>query len=238
MERLIEKLSGHTIICGSGKTGTRVIEEHAALHRSFVVIDRNELILQHHAQRFPGMAYIVGDATSEETLVAAGIERARSLVATLGTDKDNLFLLVTARYLRKDLRIASEAHDPEASAKFRAAGADYVVSPTFIGGMRIASHILRPAVVDFLDAMLRGDQTARVLEVMIGHGSELAGRTILDSHVHQKTGLLIVALRPPNSQDFVYSPQGDALLLPGTVVVLIGPVAQIPRLEELARARA
>jgi voltage-gated potassium channel len=239
MERRIELLSGHTVICGAGATGSRVVDEHRAMKRQIVVVERDGAVIQHHLVRWPDLTYVIGDATSEETLRGAGIERASALVATLGEDKENLFLVVTARFLRPDIRIASEAHDPEAAGKFKAAGADYVVSTTFIGGMRIASQILRPTVVDFLDEMLRGDQNqnaARVVEAVVEPGSALDGKSIAESHVHEQTGLLIVALRRPGGGGFLYSPQGDAKLAGGTELVLIGPVTGLPMLERLARS--
>ena len=236
VENRIERLTGHTIICGVGRTGSHVIEEHLSVGRPFVCIDADSERLERMVTDHPDLLYIEGDATEEEVLARAGIERAAGLVAALSTDKDNLYLLVTARYMDPDLSIVAKCLDHDDRGKFSAAGATHVVSPTFIGGMRLASQMLRPHVVDFLDGVLRGEGGARVSECIVEDGCEIAGQTIADARINQRVGLLIVALRRAGEARFVYSPAGDTRLEPGTVVVVIGPAERVPQLEELTRA--
>jgi len=236
VENQIERLSGHTIICGVGETGMHVIEEHISVDKPFVCIDANLERLERMSAEHPDLLYVHGDATDEELLERAGVQRASGLVAALSTDKDNLYLLVTARYMCPDLYIVAKCLDHDARGKFNAAGATHVVSPTFIGGMRLASQVLRPHVVDFLDGMLRGQGAARVSECVVEEGSEIAGQTIAETRINQRVGLLIVAMRPSGEHGFVYSPSGDTTLLPGSVIVVIGPTERISQLEALTRA--
>jgi voltage-gated potassium channel len=238
MERKVDHLEDHTIICGAGTTGIHVIEEHVRTGHPFVVIERDLETLARLQKEYPDQLLIVtGDATNEETLVRAGLGQSSTLVAALGSDKDNLFLLVTARYMRKDVNIVAKCLDHDSLGKFTAAGANYVVSPTFIGGMRIASQVLRPHVVHFLDEMLTDRGNARVSEVAIHPESELAGKKIAETDLARKVGLLIVALRHVGQESFVYSPDGDHVLEPGCIVVVIGPVGRVQLLEKLARPR-
>jgi voltage-gated potassium channel len=233
VENRIERLSGHTIICGGGETGSHVIDEHLSIGTPFVVIDSNLERLERLAADQPKALYVHGDATEEDVLERAGIERAAGLVAALTGDKDNLFLLVTARYMQPDLYIVAKCMEHDSQGKFKAAGATHVVSPTFIGGMRLASQMLRPHVVDFLDSMLRSEGSARVSESVVHDGSEVAGTTIAQSRINDRVGLLIVAMKKPGQTDFVYSPHGDTVLEPGSIVVVIGPTDRVKRLEEL-----
>lgn len=238
VENRIERLTGHTIVCGAGETGSHVIEEHLSVGKDFVVIDADEERLERMAAEHPDLLYIKGDATDEEVLERVGIHRASGLVAALTTDKDNLFLLVTARYMCPDLYIVSKCLDHDSRGKFHAAGATHVVSPTFIGGMRLASQVLRPHVVDFLDGMLRGQGSARVSECVVEDGSDVCGKTIAETRINERVGLLIVAMRRAGEQAFIYSPAGDTVLEPGSVVVVIGPTERVEHLEKLTRAAA
>jgi len=238
MEQQLEKLTGHTIICGAGATGIHVIDEHASTDHPFVVIETAPEKIAHAVQTHPGLVYVEGDATDEEVLTRAGIDRASGLVAVLGNDKDNLFLVVTARYLRPTLPIVAKCIDHGSVAKFRAAGASHVISPALIGGMRIASQILRPHVVDFLDSMLRSSGSARVAESTVAPSSVLAGKKIGESRIGETVGLLVVAMRRPGEREFIYSPAADVVLEPGAVVVVIGPNDRVRNLERLASGRA
>ena len=215
-----------------------MIEEHVRSNQQFVIVERDADAIERLQKDHPDELLVVtGDATNEETLIRAGLGQASTLVASLGSDKDNLFLVVTARYLRKELNIVAKCLDHDSLGKFTAAGANYVVSPTFIGGMRIASQVLRPHVVHFLDEMLTDRGNARVSEVAIHPESELAGKKIAETDLARRVGLLIVALRHVGQEGFVYSPDGDHVLEPGCIVVVIGPVGRVQLLEELALPR-
>lgn len=237
MHREIEKLEQHTIICGLGTTGLHVAEEHVVTRVPFIIIDRSaEAIAAARELLGEDVPYLVGDATDEKVLEAARIDAARALVSTLPDDKDNLFLVVTARYRRKDLPIVVKAIGHDSEGKFRAAGATDVVSPTFIGGMRLASLVVRPQVVAFLDTMLRAKGKARVSEAVVDAGSKLDGMKLADASIQDGVGLSVVALKRPNDVDFVYAPAGDTVLSAGTAIIVIGPLDRVHHLEVLASA--
>lgn len=236
MERDIDSLTSHTIICGCGTTGLHVIEEHVATRVPFIVIDVSAAAIEHARGTAGDFPFLVGDATDEKLLESAGIERARALVSCLHDDKDNLFLVVAARYRRKDLPIVVKAIAHGSEGRFRAAGATEVVSPTFIGGMRLASLVVRPQVVAFLDTMLRAKGKARVSEAVVEQGSKLDGKRLTDASIQDGLGLSVVALKRPSDDDFVYAPGGDTVLAAGTTIIVIGPLDRVHELESLASA--
>lgn len=174
MKKIIDGLSGHYLICGNSETGRYIIEELRKTHRSFVVIDNDPAKITVLAQK--DVPYVEGDATSEDVLRAAGIERASGLITTLHTDADNLFVALTAKGINHNLRVIAKAVNEESRAKFLRAGADSVVMPNAIGGLRMVSEMVRPSVVTFLDTMLRDkDQSIRVEEVHLQQNSYAVG---------------------------------------------------------------
>jgi voltage-gated potassium channel len=234
MERDIESLKQHTIICGAGTTGLHVLQEHVTTGVPFIVLERSREAIDDAIEVVGAFPFILGDATDEKVLAAAGIDRARALVSALADDKDNLFLVVTARYLRKELPIVVKAMAHGSEGKFRAAGATEVVSPTFIGGMRIASLVVRPQVVTFLDTMLRAKGKARVSEAVVDAGSKLDGMKLGDASIQDGVGLSVVALKHESEPDFVYAPGGDTVLRAGTTIIVIGPLDRVHELEAMA----
>lgn len=234
MQRRIDKLSGHTIICGCGETGIHVVHEHQAVGQRFVVIDKDLELMRRLAEEDPDFLYVIGDGTRDEVLEAAGLSRASTLAATLSTDKDNLYLVVTARYVNDDVTIVARCDETEFGKKFLAAGANHVVSPSFIGGMRIASQVLRPNVVNFLDRMLRADdQNVRFAEVTVQEGSRIAGKTLSNAGIGKEVGMLVVAVQPPDNSGYKYSPKGDTVLDPGTVMIVLGPSSGMDSLHAM-----
>ncbi len=236
MDKTIEQLKDHYIVCGAGDTGIHVIEEFLKMGTPFVVIDMDSERMQRllETRRF---LYIHGDATHDETLIAAGIKHARGLVTALSADKDNLFVIVSARELNPDLRIVSKAVDETACQKLRRAGANDIVQPDYIGGLRIASVLLRPQVVQFLDMMLGEQEHTRFDEAIIQEGSELVGKTLAEAEIPKRTGLLVVALRRAGEQRFIYNPRRDLVLHASDVLVVIGEQKAIRKLHRFTDAR-
>jgi voltage-gated potassium channel len=237
MQRKIDGLDHHFIVCGGGETGLHVVHELIAAAVPFVLIDQDpEVCASVRAQTSEDLLTIVGDATHEKALEQAGIARARGLVATLTDDKDNLFLVVTANFMNPNLRVVAKCIDYGSMAKFKRAGATYVVSPTYIGGLRIASQLLRPNVVNFLDNMLRGrDKTIRVDEVEVPPGGGAAGKTLRDLRIGERTGVLVIAVRDPGSDYFDYNPGGNRQLREGSLLVVIGRGSEAENLRQLMR---
>ena len=234
LEKHIDSLAGHTVLCGLSSVSERVLLEHQANGRAVVVVDARHEVAHPLRDKHKGLAVVVGDASSEEVLLRAGLMRARALVCCLPNDRDNLFLVVTARQMRRDLEIIVDCGDETSVPKFRAAGATHVVNPSFIGGMRIASQVLRPQTVAFLDGMLRGPGEVRVTEVVVRAGSTAVAHDV--GWLAQQGGLQIVALRAPDEPGFRYSPPADATLTADSVVIVIGERARVARVEALADA--
>jgi voltage-gated potassium channel len=230
MDSRVKKLSGHYIVCGAGSTGIHCVRELAATGAPFVVVDRSEEVAR-VITREHGCPAVVGDATHDEVLLEAGIERARGVISALTEDKDNLFVTVTARALNPCLRIVAKAIDPRADGKLRRAGADSVVSPNMIGGLRLVSEMVRPEVVTFLDVMLRDkDRTLRIEEVAIPAAG--AQRRIADLGLARHK-LLLLALKEAASGEprLHYNPPPEHLLCGGETLIVLGEPERVRQLS-------
>ncbi len=237
MDKKIDKIEDHYILCGTGRTGMHVLNELIVAKRKVVAIDWDP---DHLPQIAKGASKTVltmeGDATKDETLERVHIERAKGLIATLPTDKDNLYVVISAKGLNPNLRIISKADDEDSRSKLIRAGANGVVLPHAIGGLRMASEMIRPTVVNFLDVMLREKNAAlRVEEVMIPRNSPLLGQTLMESQIAQRTGLLVVALKDLNSPGaFRFNPPATTPLSANDVLIVIGHMDQVLALRRLA----
>ncbi|MDH3211120.1 MAG: potassium channel family protein [Myxococcales bacterium] len=236
MSKAIQHLSGHTIVCGGGHTGQHIVQELLATERPFVLIDVDESRVDALMQRL-GCEFLVviGDARDDDALHAAGIERAAGLVASISNDKDNLIVTVSARLLRPDLRIVCRCIDERIEEKILKAGADSVVSPNRIGGLRMISETVRPTAVSYLDIMLRDpDSKLRVESTLVLPRSRLADSTVGDLRGREIGDLLIVALRKPDEQ-WVFAPSDEHPLAAGGSVVYMGSAQAREAVEGLAR---
>lgn len=234
MQKRIEGLSNHVIVTGAGATGMHVIEELYATKTKFVVIDKHRHILERISRDLVNgeMLYVVGDATEDATLVEAGITRAMGVVAALTEDKDNLFVTLSARSLNASARIVSKVIAPDAAPKMMRAGANATVSPNMIGGRRLASELVRPTVVEFVDQMLRDQEDVlRLEEVVIPDGSWFIGKTLREVPIRAETKLLVVALRV--DRKFMYNPEPSTELEVGSVLVVLGASANVAKLRAL-----
>lgn len=192
MEKLIEKFSDHYIVCGIEGVGFHILNELYATERSFVVVDIDKDKIQKIMKKFSLNAYIVGDATDDFTLVKAGIERARGLFAVSGDDNLNMVTSLTAKQLNPSIKVVARSHELQNIEKMKKAGADAVVSPTFIGGLRMASEMVRPAVVSFLDVMLRDrEKGLRIEEIDVPNSH--AGKPLLSLNLRSTTKALLMA---------------------------------------------
>ena len=234
MDKRIAKMSGHLVVCGAGRTGTHIVAELAAAHWQFVVIDTNEDAFERCREACGReVLHLVGDATNDQVLLQAGISRAHGVIAGLADDRDNLYVVVTARGLNPELRIVAKAVDPRAVDKLKVAGANQVVSVNRIGGMRMASEMIRPNVVTFLDKMMRErDKNLRFEEVTIPPNSPLANRALAQSDIRRERKLLVVAATGPEDGDYTYSPGPQFVLRAGMTLILIGETESVQRLRE------
>ena len=233
MLKQIREMKDHFVVCGAGETGHYIVRELLKTGNRFVVIDHDaeRLARIQHLGEFP---VLQGDAADEEVLESAGLSRARGLVTALPDDKDNLMVTVTARQMSPTVRIVARCADERMSAKLLLAGANSSVSPNMIGGMRLASELIRPHVVSFLDLMLKEkSKTLRVEEISVGEGSPWVGKTIRETEIHRRFELLALGLRKP-SGEMSYNPQGDTVLAAGDVLVVQGDVNQVWKAREAA----
>lgn len=238
LKKRMKRMKDHVVVCGAGSTGRHVIEELLTTGTAVVAIDLRESELREIADKFPRaeLAYIVGDATDDDVMAQAGLERARGLVAALSSDKDNLYLTVSARQVSPSVRIVARCAELSHVEKIRRSGADAVVSPNFIGGMRLVSELLRPAVVRFLDDMLRDKRAAyRIEEVRLGDRAAELGATLRDARVRERFGMTVLAVRASDNQSWVYNPDANEPLGPGMTLVVLGSAEQV---TELRRATA
>lgn len=230
MEKRIGMLQDHFLLCGSGDVGRYVIDELVATRRPLVVIDTDEEQLKKAIADRP-ILYIVGDATDEDVLLRAGAKVASGVICALQNDRDNLVLAMTCRQINPKLRIVAKAHDIKLLERLRHAGADAVVSPQFIGGLRLVSEMVRPTVVTFLDQMLRErDAAMRVEEVRIAAGSKMAGKRLNEIDLEQR-GMSAMALKAPGSDTFVYVPARDSVLTVGCTIIVLGDAERVATLR-------
>jgi voltage-gated potassium channel len=239
MRKQIAKLEDHFIVCGLGSTGSHIVEELIATKRKVLGIDTDTDRLEKLAEEFgkDGFVYIAGDATDDEVLEEARVDTARGVVAALHSDKDNLFLVVSVRQANPQARIVARGSDLPILDKLKKAGADTVVSPNYIGGMRMVSEMIRPQVVKFLDVMLRDKESVtRVDEVLLPAGSRLDGRTLADAEIRKEHRVSVLAVRAKGAKDYLYTPAGDFELKAGMTLVVLGTVDDVERLRRAARA--
>ena len=234
MERSLAELKDHIIVCGYGRMGRLVCEAFAEEGLPFVIIDHAPGALEGFA--LPHGFALYGDATSDETLRNAGVERARTLVTVASSDADNLFITMSARLLNERIVIVARAEDEGALTKLMRAGATRVVSPYVIGGQRMALAVLRPHATDFIELATKSAHLAlQIEEVAIRAGTRYAGQTLAESRIRQDFGVIIVAVRKAGGE-MRFNPPGDAVLEGGDLLITLGPRDRLDRLEEQASA--
>lgn len=218
MEKAIRKLSGHYIVCGFGRVGCNVAHELVSTRRQFVVIDLSEPQLLSQLEHFPELLYLHGDASDDELLLATDITDAAGVFAVTGDDSLNLMIVITARQLNPAIRIVARCHEIRNAQKMKKAGADVVISPDFSGGMRIASSMIRPHVVTFLDEMLRSEQKIRLEELLLDQHHRLCSIGELRKRCPD---CVMVALK--SGDDFVFNPGPEVMLTVGQVLIVMLP---------------
>ncbi|MCA9736014.1 MAG: potassium channel protein [Gemmatimonadetes bacterium] len=238
MSKTLASLSDHIVVAGAGRTGRRVITELLAGRHPFVVIDRNADHLRILREDHPELLAVEGDATQDHTLEAAGIRRARGLIASLSADTDNVYVCLSARALNSDLQIVARAYEDESAEKLLRAGADHVVSPNVSGALQMAGFMLRPSVVSFLDVVMRSPDTfLRMEQATIASASPLAGRTLVEARIRQETGLMVIAIRKAGADGhgYIFNPAAETRLEAGDEIIVLGTPEQVEGLRAYAR---
>lgn len=233
MERQIDRLHGHVVLCGYGRVGRGVVPLFSG-RSPVVVVDRDgERVARAQAAGLPA---VEGDATDDDVLHAAGLERAGTLIVSLQSDADAISTVLSARGINPSVRIVARANAENSEAKLLRAGVDHVVNPLRLGSVRLATFALQPVVADFVDLVTPSTGEAfRLEQVVVPTTSPLAGSRMADCGIRERTGALVLALRPP-SGDFESNPGGDSVLVPGSTLVVIGTPDQLDALDRCLRA--
>lgn len=227
--REMENLSGHYIVCGAGRVGRRIIRNLQHQNLEFVIIEKDEKKLAEVDGHL--LTTIVGDATSEENLVAAGVRRARGLASCLPEDADNVYVVLTARGLNSELHIVARAVEEQAEPTLIRAGASRVVAPTIIGSQSMARALLKPAVADFMESIVAETLDLVFEELTVNQNSPYAGRSLRDTNIMSELSLIVVAIRRKDG-DLEFHPNGDTMIGEGDLLIVIGKAESVQALIE------
>jgi voltage-gated potassium channel len=227
--RMLETISDHFIVCGYGRIGSIVAEQFRRQRIPHVIIERDSERVQLALEQ--GALSVEADASREEVLKRVGIDRARGLVAVVGTDAENVYTVLSARVMRPDLFIISRAETEDATQKLKRAGADRVISPYQIGGMQIAQTALRPAVVDFVELATSADNIELAMEeITIAQKSPFSNLSIVDANLRQRYGVIVIGIQR-HDRRMEFNPEPDTRIEPGDKLVVLGRPDSLKRLE-------
>ena len=232
LEKKLKDLRDHYIVCGYGRMGKIVARELKHENLKFAVIEKNEVILDSDEKN--GTLIIQGDATSDDLLKRVGIERAKCLISVLPTDAENLYVVLSARGLKPDLLIVARAGEEGSEQKLLRAGADRVVSPYHIGGLRMAHSVLKPAVVDFIEfATKSGNIDLQIEEITIQEGSQLVNHSLDECGIGRDLGIIIVAIKQKTGE-MKFNPTYRTAIQVGDTLIAVGETSKLAVLEKMA----
>ena len=233
MERKLESISDHFVVCGCGTTGVHILNELARTGHGVVGIDSSNESLEHINDHFPDVPTIHGDALDDEILIKARIDRAKGLFAVLPEDRDNILLTVSARQANTELRIVARASLFENEKKFGRVGANAVISPNHIGGVRMASEMIRPRVVDFFESMVRDHkQVVRFEHIEIKAGGAADGKKLKDLEIFGNTGLAVIGIVSSGGETR-YNPGGSTVVHGGDALIVVTDPDRRAKLVEM-----
>jgi len=236
MGKQIDRLKDHYIICGFGRIGQMICKEFQARPVQFVVVEKNPHLCERLARE--GILFVQGNATDDDSLLAAGIGQARGLITAVTSDTDNVYITLTARGLNPHLFILARAGEEGAEVKLMRAGASKVISPYTIGATRMAHAILRPSVVDFIElATTRENLALQIEEIEVAPVSALVGQTLVSSGIRQTMGIIIVAIKQPDGH-MLFNPAPGTAIAAGSVLIILGERPAITQLEQIAQGHA
>jgi voltage-gated potassium channel len=237
MQRDLEKMTGHFIVCGSGLSAFYAAEELAKVQREVVLVASSPQAAEEASFALPNVLVVAGDPTDDHVLGTAGIERAAGLIACSESDNENVVITLTARQLNHRARVVSKLQDVEQEHKVRKVGANAVVSPPHIGGLRLASELVRPTVVNFLDTMLRDeDKNLRIDEVIVPADSPHVGGTLRDLGLEAVPHALLLAVRYGNGE-WVYNPARTDEVKAGETLIFLGSPEDSRALRDLVAGK-
>jgi voltage-gated potassium channel len=227
MKQQIDKLSGHTIICGFGRIGRTLADDMLRHQQPFVIIEQNDEHL--NAAREAGYLCLHGDATEDEMLLAAGCHRAKALITGLPNDAANVFITLTARNLNRDLLIVARAGHGSSERKLRQAGADKVVLPSSIGAQLMSRMIMRPTTADLMELVAeQGNLNVQLDEMRVAQACQLLGKSIRETNAHSAFRLLVLAIKQASGK-MIFNPEADYKLELDDIIILMGKKSDIER---------
>lgn len=231
MEKQINKLENHYIVCGYGRMGTHICEELSHSEVPFVVIENNPA--NHKKLDEIGYLYDNGDASHDITLERVGVNKAKGLVAVLSNDAENVFTTLTAKYLNPKIFVVARAVEDETEPKLLKAGADRVVKPYELGGVRMASLLLRPGVADFIEIVAANRNIdLQIEEIVVRKGSKMHKKTLAELPIRTEFNTIIVSIQNDEKGIFVYNPKGDTIVDEGNKLIAIGEKNNLERLKD------
>lgn len=230
MQKMIHQLENHIIIIGYGRNGKQAAAKLAAYNKKFIIIEKNENIIERYQS--DTLLFLKGNATEDEVLMEAGIKSATTLICTLPEDADNLFIVLSARQINRNLKIISRASQETSYKKIKLAGADNVIMPDRIGGDHMASLVVVPDLIEFLDNLsIVGKRSINIEEISFEDMfDDQKERTILMIDMRSKTGCTIIGYKSPEGE-YIVNPEADTILKPGSKVVVLGRPEQVNRLN-------
>lgn len=231
MENRLKKIKDHYIICGCGRMGHTVCERLEEEKIPYVIIDNNEETIQKLTETCDCIA-IIGDASNEEVLLEAGVKRAKAVAALLPSDADNLYLVLTVRLLHPSIFILSKVLEDEAEKKILQIGANKVVSPYKLSGLKLAQGLIRPTLVDFLDLIIRRQELSLSMEeFVVKKNSKIVNQTLIESDVRKQANVIVVAAKKPG-KDIVFNPSTDIQIGTGDTLLVLGDESGISKFEK------
>ncbi len=230
MQKKIEAMSNHIIICGYGRNGKQAAIKLAHYNKDFVVIEKDKEMIEKFNEN--DISFIIGNANDDEVLIEAGITKANTFISALPNDADNLFVVLSARQLNKELRIISRASQETSYEKLKLAGANNVILPDRIGGDHMASLVVIPDLIEFIDNLgIVGEHNINIEEVEVEHLYNASQKkTIRDLDLRRKTGCTVIGFKDVKGE-YIVNPEADTKLVPGSKIIVLGRPQQIKKLN-------
>ncbi|MBS9773697.1 MAG: potassium channel protein [Tenacibaculum sp.] len=231
-QKKIKELQNHTIICGFGRNGIQAVNRLRNYNKNIIVIEQDKELIK--KLELEDILCLYGDATTDETLLEAGIKKADNLITALPSDADNLFVVLSASQLNKNCKIISRASKESSYQKLKFAGADNVIMPDKLGGEHMASLVVTPDVIEFVDRLtISGETTTNLEEIEVNDLPEFyLHKTILDLDLRRKTGCTVIGYKTPNA-DYIINPEANTKLVEDSFLIVLGRSEQISKLREL-----
>ncbi len=232
VQKKIEQLKKHTIVCGYGRNGKQAVIKLKKYNKKIVIIESDDnLIAEIESEN---LLYVKGNATKDEVLMKACLKNASSLITTLPSDADNLYVVLSARQFNKDLVIVSRASDDSSDSKLRIAGANNVIMPDKLGGDHMASLLVTPDIVEFVDMLsIDSDDATHIEEIIVEElPKEFLSKSIRDLDVRRKTGCTVIGFKTPDCK-YVINPEADTILVSNSKLIVLGSLEQIQNLNKL-----